>query len=78
MGRNRGVISVTVQTAFATLLSLIRRIPKGDSATIAVGTVTSGAEPAVTNSGDNKDAVFNFTIPAVLITDDSNGNVTIN
>jgi hypothetical protein len=67
-----------VETAFASLLALIRRIPKGDAATVAVGTVTSGAQPAVTNSGDNKDAVFNFTIPAVLITDDSNGNVSIN
>lgn len=67
-----------VETAFAALMALIRRIPKGDSATVAVGTVSSGAQPAVTNSGDNKDAVFNFTIPAVLITDDSNGNVSIN
>ena len=63
---------------FGALVGLIRRIPKGDAATVKVGTVQSGAQPSVTNSGDNKDAVFNFTIPAVLITDDSNGNVTIN
>lgn len=39
---------------------------KGDAATIAVGTVTTGAEGSsatVTNSGTTKDAVFNFSIP---------------
>ena len=59
-------------------IALIRKIPKGDAATVTVGEVTSGAEPSVTNSGDEHDAVLNFTIPAVLITDDGNGNVTIN
>lgn len=59
-------------------IALIRKIPKGDAATVTVGEVTSGAEPGVTNSGDEHDAVLNFTIPAVLITDDGNGNVTIN
>lgn len=62
-------------------IALIRKIPKGDTgnaATVTVGEVTSGAEPSVTNSGDEHDAVLNFTIPAVLITDDGNGNVTIN
>lgn len=63
---------------FGALLALIKRIPKGDSATIAVGDVTSGAQPSVTNSGDNKDAVFNFTIPALLVSDDGDGNVSIN
>ena len=66
------------RNTFAALIAMIRRIPKGDSATVDVGTVTSGGEPKVTNSGDNKNAVFDFVIPAVLITDDSNGNVTIN
>lgn len=66
------------RNTFAALIAMIRRIPKGDSATVDVGTVTSGGEPNVTNSGDNKNAVFDFVIPAVLITDDSNGNVTIN
>lgn len=39
---------------------------KGDAATIAVGTVTTGAEGTnaiVTNVGTSKDAKFNFTIP---------------
>ena len=63
---------------FGALLALIRRIPKGDAATVTIGEVASGAQPAVTNSGDNKDAVLNFTIPAVLIEDDGNGNVSIN
>ena len=66
------------RNTFAALLALIKRIPKGDSATVTVGTVTSGAEASVTNSGDNKDAVFNFVIPSVVITDDNNGNVTLN
>ena len=38
----------------------------GDSATIAVGTVTTGnagTSAAITNSGDEHNAVFNFTIP---------------
>lgn len=34
----------------------------GKAATIRVGTVTSGSAPAVTNSGNNTDAVFNFTL----------------
>ena len=39
---------------------------KGDAATIAVGTTTTGAagtNASVTNSGDEHDAVFDFTIP---------------
>lgn len=59
-------------------IALMKKIPKGDSATITIGTVTSGETPAVTNSGDSKDAVFNFTIPALLVSDDGNGNVSIN
>ena len=59
-------------------IALMKKIPKGDAATVTVGEVTSGAEPSVTNSGAEHDAVLNFTIPAVLITDDGNGNVTIN
>lgn len=38
----------------------------GAAATVAVGTVTTGApgtDAAVTNSGDNRNAKFNFTIP---------------
>lgn len=35
----------------------------GTAATVAVGTVTSGENAAVTNSGDNNNAVFNFVIP---------------
>jgi hypothetical protein len=40
---------------------------KGDGATVTVGTVTTGAggtNAAVTNSGTDADAVFDFTIPA--------------
>jgi len=36
---------------------------KGDAATIAIGTVESGVTPAVTNTGSNTDAIFNFTFP---------------
>ena len=36
---------------------------KGDAATIAIGTVQSGVTPAVTNTGSNTDAIFNFTFP---------------
>lgn len=36
--------------------------PAGAAATITVGTVTSGAAPAVTNSGTSSAAVFNFTL----------------
>jgi len=39
---------------------------KGDTATIAVGTVTTGepgADAEVTNSGDTHDAVFDFILP---------------
>lgn len=39
---------------------------KGDAATIAVGTVTTtpaGTNATITNSGDEHDAVFDFTIP---------------
>ena len=59
-------------------IALMKKIPKGDAATIEIGTVSSGAQPDVTNSGDSKDAVLNFVIPAVLISDDDAGNVTIN
>ena len=40
--------------------------PRGLRSTVAVGTVTSGAagtEPVISNSGDEHDAVFDFTIP---------------
>lgn len=40
--------------------------PKGDSATVKIGTVTTGeagTDAIVTNSGDEHDAVLNFTIP---------------
>ena len=66
------------RSTLGALIGLVRRIPKGDAATITVGQVNAGAQPGVTNSGDNKDAVLDFTIPAVLISDDNNGNVTIN
>ena len=36
---------------------------KGDAATITIGNVTSGDTPAVTNSGSQTDAIFNFTFP---------------
>ena len=36
---------------------------QGEAATVQVGTVSSGATPAVTNSGTNKDAVLNFVLP---------------
>lgn len=36
--------------------------PAGQSATIAIGTTTSGATPAVTNTGTSTDAVLNFTL----------------
>ena len=35
----------------------------GEAATIAVGTVTSGTTPNVTNTGTNTDAVLNFVLP---------------
>lgn len=35
----------------------------GESATVAVGTVTSGATPNVNNTGTNTDAILNFTLP---------------
>lgn len=36
--------------------------PRGYAATVAVGTVTSGANPSVTNSGTSTDAVFDFVL----------------
>ncbi len=66
------------RSTLAALIGMVRRIPKGDAASVRIGEVTSGEQPSVTNSGDNKDAVFNFTIPALLVTDDGNGNVSIN
>lgn len=39
----------------------------GKAATITIGTVATGApgtDAAVTNTGTNTDAIFNFTIPA--------------
>lgn len=62
-------------------IGLMKKIPKGDkgdAATISVGSVSSGAQPAVTNSGTSAAAVLDFVIPSVLISDDNNGNVTIN
>ena len=41
--------------------------PKGERSTLRVGSVSQGAEgsaPQVSNSGDEHDAVFDFTIPA--------------
>ena len=35
----------------------------GEAATIQIGTVQSGQEANVTNSGDNHNAVFNFVLP---------------
>ena len=35
----------------------------GTSATIRVGTVTSGVSPSVTNSGSSQEAVFDFVLP---------------
>lgn len=35
----------------------------GSAATVAVGSVTSGPTPAVSNTGTSKDAVLNFTLP---------------
>lgn len=37
--------------------------PSGEAATVAVGTVTSGTTPSITNSGTNTNAVLNFTLP---------------
>ena len=37
--------------------------PAGSAATIAVGTVTSGATPSITNSGTSSAAVFDFVLP---------------
>ena len=63
---------------FAALFRLIKKIENMHAPTITIGNVESGAEPSVTNSGDNKNAVFDFVIPSVIITDDNNGNVAIN
>ncbi len=44
-----------------------RQGPKGDAATISIGTVTglpAGSTPTVTNSGNTSAAIFNFGIPA--------------
>ncbi len=41
--------------------------PKGERSTLRVGSVSEGAEgsvPVISNSGDEHDAVFDFTIPA--------------
>lgn len=38
----------------------------GKAATIRVGTVTSGSAPAVTNTGSENAAVFNFTLQKVI------------
>ena len=40
--------------------------PRGERSTVAVGTVSAGAagtQPVIVNSGDEHDAVFDFTIP---------------
>lgn len=37
--------------------------PAGSAATIAVGTVTSGTTPSITNSGTSSAAVFDFVLP---------------
>lgn len=37
--------------------------PRGEAATVAVGSVASGESAAVTNSGDEHDAVFDFVLP---------------
>lgn len=37
--------------------------PKGDAATVAVGTVMKGSVPEVTNVGTASDAVFDFVLP---------------
>ncbi len=36
---------------------------KGESATIAVGTVETGSPLSITNSGDSHNAIFDFVIP---------------
>lgn len=36
---------------------------KGNSATIKVGSVSSGSTPSINNSGDEHDAVFDFVLP---------------
>ena len=36
----------------------------GSAATISIGSVTTGADPAVTNSGTSSAAIFNFVLPA--------------
>lgn len=68
-----GVPDSTTQLNFAALPRyfeteppLFGQGPKGDpgeAATIAIGAVSSGSVPTVTNSGTNKDAVLNFTLP---------------
>ena len=39
---------------------------KGDAATLAIGTVTSGTVPAVENVGTSNDAILNITLPQGL------------
>ena len=44
----------------------IKMVDKGDAATVAVGTVTTGqpgSSVVITNRGTNTDAIFDFTIP---------------
>ena len=60
-----GFLGSTGFVATAALATDIRGL-KGDAATIAVGTVTTGApgtQVVVTNSGTSAAATFNFTIP---------------
>lgn len=72
-------------TVYGMLLSKILKMSKGEkgdpgeSATVAVGNVTNGPL-AVTNTGTSSNVVLDFSIPipsGVTISDDGNGNVTI-
>ena len=57
---------ISLPRYFETKPPLFGQGPKGDpgeSATVAVGTVSGGTEASVTNSGTNADAVLDFVLP---------------
>ena len=61
-----GAVATVTKTEAAGVVNLEFGLPQGRTATVAVGTVTTGAagtEASVTNSGTDTDAVLDFVLP---------------
>ena len=54
---------MTFILALAQARKFAGEIPKGDAATIEIGTIEYGEELTVTNSGTSSNAILNFTFP---------------